>query len=483
MARRKLIQIDYQDLLDYDGVYQITVCLTQRQVAILKALLTTAYWTTRWTNLAITPDILHAQISQIEAQLDGNNCEVQVTDFRDNPLDPCEVQYSHDGGETWLTMFRKDICVTPPGIGDVTIWQETNIYVELNHTVWEGDIVNVAPEWEYVNEWNDRALCWSLDMYVNAMCDTAIAQIKTNNQNRRETNDWIDDLSVVISGSIIASIAAVATASILWPALAIAAVGWATARIVESIWDTLLTDSYAAFEDEDVRDQMKCMMYYAMKGSTPQFPAWRDSLSYFTSMGDDAREVAMFLYAINQDEDTYINWLVLTAELNDIGESLPECSCAATWSHFWDFANNGKEQWILTDIQLGSYVPDVGWQGEIDHPTTYYLNLIQALTLDEIIPNCTAFQIHYTVIKGTFDTNYIVLAMYVPPRETETQYQGWLFTGTDDWTHTFELADLTYVALYFNCCYTEAGDYGNIIITGITLKGDGYDPFFGRDTG
>jgi len=484
MRRNKGLRLDHTELLGLDNSERIHVCLTQRQVAILKAVLIPQYWETRWTNLSITKDELESAMAEIDYRLDGHDCEgIENMQFRDNPTDLCEVQYSVDDGETWSTMFRKDNCLEKTSVIDIDTAIETNTYVTNNHTVWEGDIVNVAPDWEYVDQFSDRAICWAIDMYVDAMCDTAILQIKSDNAERRDENDWVEDLIHVFSGTVIAAIAATATASVLWPALAVAAIGWASAKIVDSILDELADEDYIHFEDEDIRTQIKCMMYFSVKGATPQFTAWSDSLSYFSSMGHDAQVVARYLNVINQDEDTYINFLLLTEDINTLGEALPECPCVEEWAHFWDFENEGMEAWVLTGQMYGEYEDEVGMNAVHVTPVTISHNIIQNLTLDEIIPNCTAFRVHYTVVKGTFDSNVDALQIYVPPVATESQTQGWLFTGTDEWQYNFDETELTSCGMFMQSCSTETPGWGELKVTGITLKGNGPDPFFGRDTG
>lgn len=173
-ATGKRNRFDWTALDGYDDVDIIGVCLTQQQIMILKAALIPAYWSARWMGFpgsVEARDALDAMIAKIDAQLDGNDCEVFSMEFRDNPYDPCEVQYSNDVGETWTTMFRKDVCAIPTLIDIQNIYEgaENNT---TNQTTYAGDITNIAPDWEYTGEpthdkWVDVALCYAIAKYVD----------------------------------------------------------------------------------------------------------------------------------------------------------------------------------------------------------------------------------------------------------------------------------------------------------------------------
>jgi len=65
----KAITLDWIGLEDYDDTSECIVCLTQREIAILKALLTTAYWATRWDNLGETQDVLEARMALLDGKM------------------------------------------------------------------------------------------------------------------------------------------------------------------------------------------------------------------------------------------------------------------------------------------------------------------------------------------------------------------------------------------------------------------------------
>lgn len=330
----KAIAIDWTALDDYDNDEILAICLTQRQVAVLKACLMPAYWQTRWENLTATADELDEFVAEIDNQLSGNDCGECDMEFRDNPNDVCEVQYSTDGGDTWTTMFRKDVCPATPVTTTIDI---TNMYTNINtvttnNTTWNNNIINVAPDWAYVDSDSDKALCWVIDAYVDMICDFAIEQIEANNQNRREEADWLDDIDVLITSTVMTAVMVTAGVVTL-PVIVVGAITYATTKIVEGVWDLLVSDSVADFQDDDARDTVKCWMWNQIRGETPQFTTWSTSLDNFDYGGATTAEqsIASSTALFNAEADIYINWMILFEDINSISAGLPDCDCPQTF--------------------------------------------------------------------------------------------------------------------------------------------------------
>ena len=329
----KAITLDWVDLQTYDHTEIIGVCLTQRQIAILKALLITAYWSTRWAQLGVTSDQLEEFVGAIDNQLDGNDCGVCNMEFRDNPSDDCEVQYSNDAGLTWTTMFRKDICAPQKIITSETITQTTtNINTVItNNATYAGDILNVAPEWEYVDQWSDNALCYVINKYVRFVCDFAVNEIVTYNTQKRSENDWLDDIAVLLAELVMDVLVATSVASggnpITMPIVAMGALTWASVQIVEWAWDYWAGIDPDKFKDEDAIEVVACWMYNKMRGSTPTFSRWRDSLDDFVPDGVAESSISSSVAAFNAEVDIFINYMILMEEVNDIAEYLDVCDC------------------------------------------------------------------------------------------------------------------------------------------------------------
>lgn len=336
MRRRrdwKAITLDYVELSNFDDIDTIPVCLTQRQVAILKAMLIPAYWSTRWTSLSISKSDLKKEMAELDYKLDGMECNLVSLDdlkFRDNPSDPCQVQYSTDGGIIWQRMFRKDVCAPDhtTTIGDVTnLYQDIDTTINNNNT-WNGDIVNVAPDWEYVDPDSDAALCWVIHKYVQLCCEAATAQIDSDNQTLRDQNNWLDDIAVLIAELVMDS-TIVLLGAFTVPTLAAGAVAWASVQVVEAVWDWLITYGDADYSADYARNTVACFMYDQIRGETPQWGSWTASLDNFNydTATDDEIAIARIVSEWNESTDIYINFMILFEDINSISAGLPGCDC------------------------------------------------------------------------------------------------------------------------------------------------------------
>lgn len=321
---------DWSTLAIFDDEIELSICLTQRQVMILKAALIPVYWSRRWEHIPATSvamDELDELVSTIDSQLDGNDCGVSDMDFRDNPNDRCEVQYSKDGGETWLTMFRKDVCLpaSPATVEDIEDIYTSITTITSNRTTYAGDILNVAPDWAWDAAYTDKALCYIIEKFIKFVCEIAIKQIETNNVNRRDANDWLDDLSVLLAAIAMETIVLTLGTATL-PVAVIGAITWAATQFVEAVWDYLETKSDEYYRDEQAKEDVRCWMYNKIRGGTPYFELWEHSLDSFEG-SDAANAIAFTAGFFIGDVDVFIGYMMLMADINSVAELLPVCAC------------------------------------------------------------------------------------------------------------------------------------------------------------
>lgn len=123
MAKRdwKAITLNYEQLEAYDDTVYHAYCLTQRQAAILKALLVTAYWSTRWDNLGESPAELEARMAEIDWRLDCCDCVsagdiYYVTNL--NLLYQIIYKTIYDGTTTSINIYAPTIYWSDDGSGD-----------------------------------------------------------------------------------------------------------------------------------------------------------------------------------------------------------------------------------------------------------------------------------------------------------------------------------------------------------------------------
>ena len=317
----KLITLSYEKLSLLDQTEVVVICLNQKQVGILKSLLKPAYWSTRWTGLVVTQDVLEAEIAALEHALDGGNCEGLAMEFRDNPLDMCEVQYSNDEGETWTTMFRKDVCVTP-GITTFTDIENHKTEIDNDWTTYGGDITNVASCWAYAGESTDAALCMAIRVFVDWICNVAMEQIEADNAVLKELMSFWEDTRDELTLALLPL-----AVSFGIPGVTIGALAWACTEVLTAYLDVLIDKDKNYFADEEARDDVRCWMYNSMRGDTISYEAWSGSLDTYVAPTNAADAISAAVQTWLESERIFVEYLILVNDLTQLPGELPECDC------------------------------------------------------------------------------------------------------------------------------------------------------------
>jgi len=115
--------MNYTALQEYDDEETVQLCLTQREVAILKASLVPAYWSTRWDDLTISDDDLNEMVALIDAKLDID-CGFPMLAVTDIRQVGCILEMEID--EVWTPFADLSLCVTDTGT-DLSVQIQLNI--------------------------------------------------------------------------------------------------------------------------------------------------------------------------------------------------------------------------------------------------------------------------------------------------------------------------------------------------------------------
>jgi hypothetical protein len=111
------------------------------------------------------------------------------------------------------------------------------------------------------------------------------------------------------------------------------------------------------------------------------------------------------------------------------------------------------------------------------------MNIVRYLALYETIPRCDKFTANLTIVRGTFDAAGPGYESQQPPQTPYTLNNGFMTTGTRDYTAVFPIDDQQYVRVAHALSdHTEGPITGSLIINSVTLEGEGTDPFAGRET-
>ncbi len=257
-------------------------------------------------------------------------CSDMPVELRQSPTNSCILEFSTDGGFIWQTAFDFRLCDQFGGVTAEINFNNIDASQTIltnNFTTYNGDIINVAPDWQY-GDANDtlrqRALCFALGLWVDLVVDTIIEIKLRNLEEEKDILDNWSDIFDTVSQGILGAIAIGFSA--VWAPWA--AVGFAIASVAANFASELLMVDLSIYEDETLRDEITCCMYDAMEGNTPTYATWQTSLSSCSLTGDHETlraEIAKFL----NDEELFVQLFVQGIEglaVQQAGGVLP-CDC------------------------------------------------------------------------------------------------------------------------------------------------------------
>lgn len=294
----------------------------------------------------------------LAAMADDNGC-LELEDgmlLRQKPGDVCEVQQSSDGGTTWTTAFRFDNCVTTEQ--QVTynnyIQNTFNDYVEqITNLVnqYDGDVTNIYPDAGYGDADDDNrdlALCYAISRAVDVVSEGTLIAIQEQAAGRSATLLLVAAVvGVFVIGTILTggTLAAAGAALGGTTGLALSGIG-ATTAIASWVNNAIARGNEAAYQDLDAREQVKCVMYNALKGATITEAAFADALNDHGLTGN-AGVIATTMDEANEVTENFVGFLNLlqqsfaAAKTGIITEA--NCPCGEPWTHQFPDTNGWND--------------------------------------------------------------------------------------------------------------------------------------------
>ena len=496
MVRRrdwKAITIDWDELSDLDDVDMQSICLTQLEAAILKALLIPAYWASRWNNLSVSLDALQRKIAHIDGQLDGGCAMFRL---RQNPDDPCLLEQSFDAGETWVEAFNYKLCQNTDMTNISNQWNLSFVFNTDLEIVYDNDITNVFNDWGYdqtgTDADRDAALCHAITQWVDSICEFLIITIENGNAEVQDQAQFWSDLTFALGGAAIALGAfGVYPLAALFGGTSLLL----TSIVVDSIDEWLMEDA-TPYRDHDARAEVVCEMYLAMQGNTPTYANWSNSLD--DALSGNAEKIRTVVDAVNQSEMAFVDWLGLYADMIAIGAGSigNECDDCQDWFHIWKFDTaSGSDPHTTYSDGLPAWAADVGGyfnQGEGGWIATEEDLGAVGTERDNILIYFSTRTVTYLRVKSAYKEGFIApgkdnLASIVAYCYVGTEQDvinepfAYQVDGTEEWIWTGSKARTQRIRVMWRCSYSEAeppeyGD-GHVRISEIEIRGKGDCPF------
>ncbi len=249
-------------------------------------------------------DDRNPSVQAVSEFLIGEDCT--VFKLRQNPLDPCQLQQSLDGGDTWTLAFDYSLCAGAGSTYSATIYIDIAITnIENNQTNYHdaGDVIIIVfPNLEYdtsAEDLNrDAALCYAIHALLNAIFEGALAVANQElNKGKFFSSlvDWTANFFGLSEETLLGALAR---------------------SVVNLIFGTAaLEDAINALENETARDAVQCCLYDNLAGSTVTEAAWSAA---GTGCGFGSETDAGLLLAVIDplfdDLDTYLALMALLSE-------------------------------------------------------------------------------------------------------------------------------------------------------------------------
>lgn len=255
--------------------------------------------------------------------------------LRQNPMDPCELQQTFNGGDYWSLAFDYDECefnVVDDGTDIINEIIETSTEIDNSVVIYNGDVTNINNNVTYGDGDDanrDMALCFAIDLFVDHMA--AIIQ-KVEQDELDAQGDLLGSFSDIIGGiSGIIGLASIPAIGLLNPL-----VGGLTAISlgVSSVLSLFAQEYVNGLDVETATEQEKaditCCMYSAMSGQTISKSLWSTSLDgcSFAPLENKtilADAISQFL----QSDDIFVSFVKMYSDVIEYtiaGVILP-CSC------------------------------------------------------------------------------------------------------------------------------------------------------------
>ncbi len=353
--RWKSITTDYTALQSYDNVEDINLCLTQREVAILKALLMPAYWTTRWENLTISADQLNEMVAGIDAKLD-TECLPPMPFITDIRQVGCTLEYELDS--VWTPFADLSVCGIDTGTNYYTNVEINIAVARLYLEMWIiGDVTSInifAP----TIIWNgggggvptidrETALCMAAQAYIGGYAARKVQEL---------------DAALIQQFVLIAAVTVLT-----------GGIGLLAGMFIDGpalVGGHSYADSRAALLDEDALQAVACCMYDNLRGESVDQVTFQLSLGgCLFAPGSDAEIIREYVVSSFPALESYLSFIDATgrAFVQVSIYDVDVCDCEpGDFVHIFNFLldDGGWEVMTAESRPYGNYVLGTGWVSE-----------------------------------------------------------------------------------------------------------------------
>lgn len=414
-------------------------------------------------------------------------CGDDVMDFRQNPNNPCLLEYSKNDGATWLPMFDYGLCFAaqPPSLGEITITidllNEVQIYIDDLRGDAPGAPGSIAPDVIYDAGPNDaqrdEAICSAMYLFTRG---TVAALLEAHRQEKANTDDLID-LVKRVAGGVIAIVAvwAFGPAGMIWAKRFITAVTVILAGL--DIAEYLASMDEAVLLDELALREVSCCMVQNLQGETVTETRFQNALTPECAwVNPNAADLASYIAPMIAAADTYLLFLDAFQQAYDgltAGAVYP-CDCD-DWTITYSFAGAALDGWEIWEhgVHNGTELQHVDHQGT---GCAYRWVRFRA-TFDQPV-NIRSITVHANYARHTANCNPTVRGWqtYLGPETIENLLFRYDIESTTGYEDVATSVDITTDDL--RMIFTPASRFsvpdlmGHVGVLSVTLSGTGPAP-------
>lgn len=319
-----------------DGYNLVPVCFLipdhrlYREAA--RGAVTTLIDAASWDNDDGAPEETRQDVASYVAQAIlpslGIGTECSTVRLQQNPLDPCQLLISYDGGLTWSLAFDYSLCLPSdvPGYVSQQAWNEA-LWLSYHGTYLAGGLAALAPELTNAQAdvvKRDASYCYALARFVDFACEVELAR---RQQYISGANDYLTIVTAVALAVL--SVASVGVGTLL-------AFGILGALSVTGL-TAIGAIAAAVLEDTDARRELACCLLDELLGLEPNATNLvAASSACLASLTGNAGQIAILTDALLNTTQGRAAFTVYMAESYSLAtlELLPPCECG-DWVEEW----------------------------------------------------------------------------------------------------------------------------------------------------
>lgn len=353
----KVTIFDYDRVLLADELSPTFHRLSEATRLILLSCLRPTRWETRWESQEATEITQETLDNWYAVACDELLVDIML-DFRQNPDNLCLLQYSEDGGGTWVDMFNYDLCRASSGGGmTINIAYDIDMDILIENYVDEPsdiDCDNVYYDSSGDDDYRDAAKCLALKIMIDTICES----LADDRENAKKRNAFITTvMAVVATGMASGVLGAVNVAlGLMTGGLALIVGGAITAAVAIAVSQSLIDDvGEDDLRNQTLRDMVACCAYDQLSGFTDwqtsgqeEFQTALNAPSCQFTNPSPVNSIRKICRAAFQTNEMYYIWLKLIHELYDYAHdgllTGNDCEdCGNDWYLDMDFALQGWE--------------------------------------------------------------------------------------------------------------------------------------------